>query len=317
MKRILAALVFSLTSFAAAQTSSPTWFQVPVSLATRAATPTFSPTSGAVSNPTTVTASSTTSGAGCTMYFDTNSTPATAQTTYSVTTLVTLYAQVRGCTGYSNSAIASASYTISAPTPSVVHTTANASACNFGSCSLTLSSPATAGNELIVLLMQSVLSYGTWVVKDNNLNSLTQCSYGPKISTDGNSYPTTAFSYTVPAGGASSLSLTFTNSYLQMLVVEVANPSSTSPVCQAMSNDGYVYTNQPNASATPTVSPSIAIATFFGGNSFNAGSGWTAVGTDSTTGNNFFAEYKTVTGLSAVTATAVNSNGANEYITIW
>lgn len=47
------------------------------------------------------------------MYLDTNNPPTTQQTTYSVTTGVTLYAQVKGCTGYANSAIASATYTIS------------------------------------------------------------------------------------------------------------------------------------------------------------------------------------------------------------
>lgn len=77
-----------------------------------AATPTFSPAAGAVANPTTVTASSATSGSGCTMYEDTNNPPTTAQSTYSVTTTVTLHAQLRGCASYNNSAIASAAYTL-------------------------------------------------------------------------------------------------------------------------------------------------------------------------------------------------------------
>ena len=78
-----------------------------------AATPTFSPAAGAVSNPTTVTASSA-SGCSSSMYFDASNPPVTQQTTYSVTTGVTLYAQVRGCPGYGNSAVASAAYTTSA-----------------------------------------------------------------------------------------------------------------------------------------------------------------------------------------------------------
>ncbi len=79
----------------------------------QAATPTFSPSAGAVSNPTTVTASTATSGCGPYIYFDTNPTPTTNQTTYSVTTAVTLYAYVHGCPSYTDSTISSASYTIS------------------------------------------------------------------------------------------------------------------------------------------------------------------------------------------------------------
>jgi hypothetical protein len=78
---------------------------------TAAATPTFSPAAGAVSNPTTVTASTATVD-GCTMYLDTSNPPTTAQSTYSVTTGVTLYAQAKGCSTHTNSAVASAAYTI-------------------------------------------------------------------------------------------------------------------------------------------------------------------------------------------------------------
>ena len=76
-----------------------------------ASTPTFSPAAGAVSNPTTVTASTSTSD-GCTIYFDTSNPPVTVQTTYSVTTGVTLYAQARGCVHHRDSLVGSAAYTI-------------------------------------------------------------------------------------------------------------------------------------------------------------------------------------------------------------
>jgi hypothetical protein len=84
-----------------------------------AATPTFSPAAGAVANPTTVTASTATSD-GCTIYFDTSNPPATAQTTYSVTTGVTLYAQARGCAHHRDSAVGSATYTISTTINSMI-----------------------------------------------------------------------------------------------------------------------------------------------------------------------------------------------------
>ena len=80
----------------------------------QASAPTFSPAAGSVTNPTTVTASTSTSGCGSYIYFDTNSTPTTNQTTYSVTTAVTLYAYVHGCPSYADSSISSAAYTITA-----------------------------------------------------------------------------------------------------------------------------------------------------------------------------------------------------------
>jgi hypothetical protein len=95
-----------------------------------ASTPTFSPVAGAVSNPTTVTASTSTSGCSSYIYFDTNPTPTTNQTTYSVTTAVTLYAYVHGCPGYTDSAVGSAVYTISGG--GTVAITANVPAFPFG-----------------------------------------------------------------------------------------------------------------------------------------------------------------------------------------
>jgi hypothetical protein len=83
---------------------------------TTASAPIFSPSAGVVSNPTTVTASTSTSGCGGYIYFDTSSTPTTNQTTYSVTTAVTLHAYVHGCPGYADSTVASAGYTIGVPT---------------------------------------------------------------------------------------------------------------------------------------------------------------------------------------------------------
>ena len=86
-----------------------------------AATPTFSPVAGAVANPTTVTASST-SGCSTHIYEDTSNPPTTLQNTFSVTTAETVYAQVRGCPGFGDSAVGSAAYTITTPTPSITTT---------------------------------------------------------------------------------------------------------------------------------------------------------------------------------------------------
>jgi hypothetical protein len=109
-----------------------------------AATPTFSPVAGAVTNPTTVTASTSTSD-GCTIYFDTSNPPVTAQTTYSVTTGVTLYAQARGCAHHSDSAVGSAAYTISAScsTSGII---AKYDADSLSATPVTVNWPDTSGN---------------------------------------------------------------------------------------------------------------------------------------------------------------------------
>ncbi len=111
---------FSAQCGGGSQTSPATIGACGVSGSTPAATPTFSPVAGSVANPTTVTASTATTGDGCTMYLDTFSPPTTARSTYSVTTAVTLYAQAQGCTDHLNSAIGSAAYVITAPSGGTV-----------------------------------------------------------------------------------------------------------------------------------------------------------------------------------------------------
>lgn len=81
-----------------------------------AGTITFTPSAGAVSNPTTVTMSTAT---GCDSYIYHNTTGSvtsadTHTTTYSVTGAVTLYAAVIGCPGYADST-GSAAYTVTTP----------------------------------------------------------------------------------------------------------------------------------------------------------------------------------------------------------
>jgi hypothetical protein len=80
-----------------------------------APTPTFSPTAGAVSNPTTVTIAS--GACGSYIYWNTTGSPTagdTHGTSASVTTAETIYAKVIGCPSYSDSAVGSAAYTIAA-----------------------------------------------------------------------------------------------------------------------------------------------------------------------------------------------------------
>jgi hypothetical protein len=100
-----------------------------------ASTPTFSPAAGAVANPTTVTASTATTGDGCTMYLDTSNPPTTAQSTYSVTTPITLHAQAKGCSTHADSAVGSAAYTISGGTTYTLSTATAGTGTGTVSCS--------------------------------------------------------------------------------------------------------------------------------------------------------------------------------------
>lgn len=193
----------------------------------QAATPTFSPVAGAVTNPTTVTASSMTSGSGCTMYLDTNSTPATAQSTYSVTTPVTLYAQVRGCTGYGNSAIASASYTISV---NLVVQTVNCEKTGStydASMNCPLSATA-AGNSLIMFCSGS---------GGNPVTSTTPASVAigtPVTDTSNIRYGVWIVSNVTT--GTTNLAVNYSATYSQIScqVDELAGVVTTSPVDQAV-----------------------------------------------------------------------------------
>lgn len=81
-----------------------------------AAAPTFSPGAGTYPGSQTVTASTSTSGCGPYIYFDTNATPVTQQTTLTVATSEKVYAYVHACPGYADSSISSAVYGISGAT---------------------------------------------------------------------------------------------------------------------------------------------------------------------------------------------------------
>ena len=113
MKKLLALLLFALPCMG----QNPLFITSSFNTAT-AATPTFSPAAGAVAESHHRDGLQHNDRHGAArFYFDTSPTPTTAQTTYSVTTAVTLYAQVRGCSGYNDSAVASAAYTINTCTP--------------------------------------------------------------------------------------------------------------------------------------------------------------------------------------------------------
>jgi hypothetical protein len=198
-----------------------------------AITPTFSPAAGPVSNPTTVTASST-SACSSYMYFDTNNPPGTQQTTYSVTTAVTLYAQVRGCPGYADSAVASAAYTISA-----IIGPFNLIVFDYGTCT-SGSAPTTAclGSSTY----PSLPSGASYTVTNTNsdLTVTNSVNYSwPTFTLTGGSWPnSSSSSFQTALGGATGDAVT------------INFPSST--VQNTVSSCVPVYTTWPqNAESIP------------------------------------------------------------------
>ena len=138
-------------------------FQVTQATLPAAATPTFSPGAGSYASTQSVTISTATSGCGSYIYWNftgTSMSGGTNSTTASVSTTETLYAQVIGCPGYSNSVIGSAVYMIGAAialdTPACTqdnNTTTSATA----TCSTAMTVPA---GDTIWCFWQLNRSYG-------------------------------------------------------------------------------------------------------------------------------------------------------------
>ncbi len=82
----------------------------------QASAPTFAPASPYTGGPTTVTASSSTTGSGPSIYFDSSNPPTTNSTTYNFTTTITLYAYVHGYAGYLDSPVSVWTGTLTSPT---------------------------------------------------------------------------------------------------------------------------------------------------------------------------------------------------------
>jgi hypothetical protein len=82
-----------------------------------ASAPTFSPAAGTYIGSQSVTASTSSPGCSAYIYFDTNPTPTTNQTTLTVASNETVYAYVHNCPGYTDSTVSNATYSINAATP--------------------------------------------------------------------------------------------------------------------------------------------------------------------------------------------------------
>ena len=244
-----------------------------------AAAPTFSPAAGAVSNPTTVTASSTTSGTGCTIYFDANATPTTAQTTYSVTTGITLYAQVRNCVNYGDSPVSNAAYTISGGHAMVVSQAMLVNMTGGGAGpNWTASLTATPANAdlLVGCTANTGSAYPTF--------SKTAVQLATQYSTSGSGL------WCVPVAnlptGTTSFTITVGSAYVQgQCSVAVVTGLSTTCQLDTASNSGALARTAYSTSITTGVTPAtsnqydaaIGFAYSEGSTTFSLGSGYTTI----------------------------------------
>lgn len=150
-----------------------------ISFTGTAATPTFSPTAGAVSNPTTVTISTGTGGCSSYIYYKTSAgvtSSDTNSTSFSVTTAGTWYAKVIGCPGYADSAEASSAYTIASSNPiqfATGKTCSNALAGGSGGISCSASMTLAANTLVVVGCDADNASAATITATDDASNTYT------------------------------------------------------------------------------------------------------------------------------------------------
>ena len=303
MKRLLVILLLALGAHAQTTVKGITLKGVSITTGTAAA-PTFSPAAGAVSNPTTVTASSW-SGCSSYIYLDTSNPPTTKQTTYSVTTAVTLYSYVHGCPGYADSSVSSAAYTIVSHVFTVVQTktcqsvTGTTFTCAF--------SQGTASGNVVLLGF-----YGqTYTLSSVSGGTLTTF---PALNSED------AQMAVITGLAANTTTITFTpsNQYAtySIYMAEVHGVNSTTPL-ESAAQAGMTY-----AYAAPTGTGSVTttgandeiVGVLYCGTatSLAAGSGYTsAIETNSGTGAPFLLLYSTSIESAGTYNPAVTTSGAN------
>jgi hypothetical protein len=277
---------------------------VTVAVAT-AATPTFSPVAGTYSSAQTVTISASTGGVIC---YNTTGSPATNGTTgcttgtlytgtVSVASTETLYA-VAGGTGYMDSAVGSAAYTISGGGHSFafVHSPTLCGTASSFVNPITCTIPSTvAGNS--VLIFYSFISAAT-----------LPTSYSPAatcVPTPGNG-STNSFTglciISNVSGGVTSVSIIPSNNYTSssVMAVEVSGLVTSSPVDTSVGVTAPL-SNSAGASSTGSVTPSnandviIGYAGEAGTGLVSVGSGFTVIGESSVFSSApIWAEYKVV-----------------------
>lgn len=224
MRLILASLFCLWTIGAQVRIPGPGGW--PVASTPTAATPTFSPVAGAITSGTTIAISTATGGCssyifwnftGTSMASGTNSTTASGITTSSI-----LYAQVVGCPGYANSAIASAAYTITGSgLPTLVsHGYKNATGSITTANGASLS---TTGANFIVVV-ETLFQTATVAPTDTFSNTWHQCGTD---QVNGNMHLGIWYAANATVGGTHAFGLSAATSYSSIYVGAFSGLSSS------------------------------------------------------------------------------------------
>ena len=216
-----------------------------------AATPTFSPVAGTYATAQTVTISDTTNGA--TIYYTTNgTTPTTASTKYTAPIAVNTNQTVQAiavATGFAQSAVGSAAYTItsSAAPPSFVQANNNQVA-SGKSVSTPFNASTLAGNTIVAYVIWD--NSGTVSLSDSRGDSFV--AVGTPV-TWSSGYKAQVFYASKITGGATTVTTAFQNSislFGVLYVHEYAGISSTNPVDVIASASGSSSTLNSGAVTT-------------------------------------------------------------------
>ncbi len=218
----------------------------------QAATPTFSPAAGTYASAQTVTISDATPSA--TIYYTTNgTTPTTSSTVYTAPITVSTSETVRAiavASGFTQSAVGSAAYTISTQAPAPAFVQVNNNMVTTGkTVSVAFNSATKSGNTIVVYVIWD--NTGTVSLSDSGVNTFSKVG-SPVIW--GGAYSAQVFYASKIAGGADTVTATFQNTITNWGVIyvhEYSGISSTNPVDVTVSASGSSATLN-SGSATTT-----------------------------------------------------------------
>jgi len=246
------------------------------------ATPTFNPAPGAYTGP--VSLSTTTAGATIRYTTDGSTPTTTTGTVYSGPITLTSTTTIKAIayeSGFTNSAVASGTYTVSSGggggTPTLVQSNATASTSPSNSSQTVAFANAVVSGHSIIVFAQYYGAATTATVTDTCNNTYTQIPGSPTVNNNGDRGAALWFIARNVTGGSCAVTVHYASptSYGGVAIFEVAGLSASATLDQYASASGIGSTA--DASITPTHANSFAIAQVWSDNGGGAslGGSWT------------------------------------------
>ncbi len=290
-----------------------------------AATPTFSPPSGAVSNPTTVTLSS--GSCGAYIYWGTTNPPTTGDTngtSITVTGAATYYAKVIGCPGHTDSAVGTGVYTIATP-PSF---SACANGSNFGAST---SSQATgtinvsSGDAIYCIATYELNCSAATLTIDDTASSQNVLTSVNSAFSSGNGVCSQSFykaNANVKSGDVLTVHASASVPELSIVCATATDTNASSPLDAHPTTVEAVASSVTSGAFTTTSALEImfaGLATNNNGGTFTPDTGWTMPGTAGAAGacisgdTTSAIQYKAVTSIQTGITTTVGFSAARVF----